>query len=76
MIFARGDSYRFEIWQIILQAIAEHPWIGHGYGADLEVDPGIGYMLAEPHNFALGVLYYVGIIGFVPWIFFSRPGAC
>ncbi|MEX0163064.1 O-antigen ligase family protein [Pseudomonas brassicacearum] len=71
MIFARGDSYRFEIWQIILQAIAEHPWIGHGYGADLEVDPGIGYMLAEPHNFALGVLYYVGIIGFVPWIFFQ-----
>ncbi|MGN8274231.1 O-antigen ligase family protein [Pseudomonas sp. SMN5] len=68
-IFARGDSYRFEIWQIVLQKIAQHPWIGHGYGADLQVDPGVGYMLSEPHNFALGVLYYVGIVGLVPWLF-------
>ncbi|TNF81651.1 polymerase [Pseudomonas sp. ICMP22404] len=74
MIFARGDSFRLEIWQIALQMIAQHPWIGHGYGADFEVDPGLGYMLSEPHNFALGVLYYVGIVGLVPWIFFQAWG--
>ncbi|WP_025211504.1 bifunctional O-antigen ligase/aminoglycoside phosphotransferase family protein [Pseudomonas brassicacearum] len=74
MILARGNSYRFEIWQIVLREIAQHPWLGHGYGADLAVDPGIGFMLAEPHNFALGVLYYVGIIGFLPWLFFQAWG--
>lgn len=74
MIFGRGDSYRFEIWQMVLQKIAEHPWIGHGYDASLNVDPGVGYMLAEPHSFALGVLYYVGIFGFIPWLFFQAWG--
>ena len=74
MIIARGDSYRFEIWQIVLQKIAERPWTGHGYDAVLNVDPGLGYMLAEPHNFALGVLYYVGIFGFIPWLFFQAWG--
>ncbi len=69
MIFGRGDSYRFEIWQMVLQKIAEHPWIGHGYDASLNVD-----MLAEPHSFALGVLYYVGIFGFIPWLFFQAWG--
>ncbi|QVW23828.1 O-antigen ligase family protein [Pseudomonas hormoni] len=74
MIFGRGDSYRFEIWQMVLNKIAEHPWIGHGYDASLNVDPGVGYMLAEPHSFALGVLYYVGILGFIPWLFFQAWG--
>jgi O-antigen ligase/tRNA A-37 threonylcarbamoyl transferase component Bud32 len=71
MIFERGDSYRLEIWQMVLQKIAERPWIGHGYDAGLSVDPGIGYQLSEPHSFALGVLYYVGIFGLIPWLFFQ-----
>ncbi|WP_460118678.1 O-antigen ligase family protein [Pseudomonas sp. S2_C03] len=69
MILDRGNSYRFEIWQFVLHKIAERPWLGHGYDASLEVDVGVGYTLAEPHNFALGVLYYVGIIGLIPWLF-------
>ncbi|MEB0044867.1 MULTISPECIES: O-antigen ligase family protein [unclassified Pseudomonas] len=71
MIIERGDSYRFEIWQLVLQQIADHPWIGHGFNADLHLDPGIGYTLQEPHSFALGVLYYVGIFGLIPWLFFQ-----
>ncbi|MHC8289318.1 O-antigen ligase family protein [Pseudomonas sp. XS1P51] len=74
MIIARGDSSRFEIWQIVLQKIAEHPWIGHGYDATLSVDAGLGFLLQEPHSFALGVLYYVGIFGFIPWLFFQAWG--
>lgn len=70
MIIERGDSYRLEIWQIVLHKIADHPWLGHGYSATLAVDPGVGYILQEPHSFALGVLYYVGIIGLLPWLFF------
>lgn len=71
MIVERGDSFRLEIWQMVLQRIAEHPWVGHGYNASLSLDPGVGYNLQEPHNFALGVLYYVGILGLLPWLFFQ-----
>lgn len=71
MIIERGDSFRLEIWQIVLQKIATHPWLGHGYDATLSIDPGTGYNLMEPHSFTLGVLYYVGIIGLLPWLFFQ-----
>nr|BFD39274.1 hypothetical protein FFPRI1PSEUD_07730 [Pseudomonas sp. FFPRI_1] len=74
MLIERGNSYRFEIWSLVFNYISAHPWIGHGYNADLVVDIGIGYLLAEPHNFALGVLYYVGIIGLLPWLFMQLWG--
>jgi len=74
MITERGDSYRFEIWQIALQKIADHPWIGHGYSANLAIDPGVGYNFQEPHSFVLGVLYYVGVLGLLPWLFFLGWG--
>jgi O-antigen ligase/tRNA A-37 threonylcarbamoyl transferase component Bud32 len=68
MITGRGDSYRFDIWKLTLQLISQRPLIGHGFGASFSVDPGVGYLLSEPHNFFLGVLYYVGIAGLVPWL--------
>lgn len=74
MIIERGDSYRLEIWQLVLHKIAEHPWIGHGYSATLSVDPGVGYNFQEPHSFVLGVLYYVGFFGLLPWLFFLGWG--
>ncbi|MCF4998852.1 polymerase [Pseudomonas syringae] len=74
MIIERGDSYRFDIWQLALQKIADHPWIGHGYNADLAIDPGLGVNFQEPHSFVLGVLYYVGIFGLLPWLFFHAWG--
>ena len=67
-ITERGSSYRFELWSMTLQRIAEHPFIGHSYDSELSLIVG-GVELMEPHSFALGVLYYVGIIGFIPWIF-------
>lgn len=73
-IFERGSSFRLELWQLALNRIAEHPWIGHGYNAELTLDPGVGYTLQEPHSFTLGVLYYVGIIGLLPWLFFLAWG--
>jgi len=68
-ITERGSSFRFELWGMSLQRIAEHPWIGHSYDSELYLTLSDGYQLREPHSFALGVLYYVGIIGFIPWIF-------
>ncbi|PZP06638.1 MAG: polymerase [Pseudomonas protegens] len=69
MLLERGSSSRFDLWRLALEQIANHPWIGHGYNASLSLDPGIGFLLQEPHNFALGVLYYVGIVGLLPWLF-------
>lgn len=68
-ITTRGSSFRFELWGMSLQRIAEHPWIGHSYDSELYLTLADGNELREPHSFALGVLYYVGIIGFIPWIF-------
>lgn len=68
-ITERGSSFRLELWGMSLQRIAEHPWIGHNYDSELYLTLSDGYQLREPHSFALGVLYYVGIIGFIPWIF-------
>lgn len=67
MMTGRGDSFRLEIWRIALGLILQHPLIGHGYDTPLSIDPGNGYLLSEPHNFALGVLHDLGIIGFLPW---------
>ncbi|MFJ4372888.1 O-antigen ligase family protein [Pseudomonas japonica] len=68
MITARGSSSRFDIWKLSWHMFLQHPLIGHGYDAPMSLDVGIGYTLSEPHNFALGVLYNVGVVGFLPWI--------
>lgn len=67
MMTGRGDSFRFEIWRYALSQIIQHPWIGHGYDAPFSIHVIYGYDLSETHNFALGVLYDLGIIGFLPW---------
>ncbi|OPA95144.1 polymerase [Pseudomonas fluorescens] len=67
-ITERGSSFRLELWGMTLQRIADYPWIGHSFNSDLLLKVG-GMELVEPHSFALGVLYYVGIIGFIPWAF-------
>ena len=75
MIFSRGSSYRFDLWQMTLVLIEQHPWIGHGQDAALSLQiPGTDYFVEEPHNFALGVLYYLGIMGLVPWLFMHAWG--
>ncbi|WP_278406052.1 bifunctional O-antigen ligase/aminoglycoside phosphotransferase family protein [Pseudomonas rhodesiae] len=74
LITSRGSSFRFELWSMSLQRIADHPWIGHSYDSELYLTLADGNELREPHSFALGVLYYVGIIGFIPWIFMLACG--
>ena len=68
-ITERGSSFRLELWGMSLHRIADHPWIGHSYDSELYLTLADGAELREPHSFALGVLYYVGIIGFIPWLF-------
>lgn len=68
MIIGRGDSHRFEIWHLSWNLFLQHPWLGHGYDAPMSLDVGLGVAFSEPHNFALGVLYNVGVLGLLPWL--------
>ncbi|QEU06313.1 bifunctional O-antigen ligase/aminoglycoside phosphotransferase family protein [Pseudomonas oryzihabitans] len=65
----RGASYRPEIWHKALGLIQEHLWIGHGYNAPLAITvEALNTTFSEPHNFALGVLYDLGIVGLALWV--------
>ncbi len=65
----RGLSYRTEIWLNVWQQIIEKPWLGHGYGAPLEVRlDGFSFVFLDSHNMTLSVIFCGGIIGLILWI--------
>ena len=65
----RGLSFRPKIWIDALHQIAQHPYFGHGYDADMVINiPGLGMVLADPHNMELGVLYSGGAVGLILWL--------
>lgn len=65
----RGLSYRPELWSKTLSKVAQQPWQGFGFDAHLAIFlSDIPTSFREPHNFALGVLYYTGITGLVLWL--------
>ncbi|PQZ92570.1 MULTISPECIES: bifunctional O-antigen ligase/aminoglycoside phosphotransferase family protein [Pseudomonas] len=74
LITNRGSSFRFELWGKALHHVAEHPLIGHSYDSEPSLTLSDGNTYREPHSFAIGVLYYVGIIGFLPWAFMLAWG--
>ncbi|MEF8732590.1 MAG: O-antigen ligase family protein [Candidatus Accumulibacter meliphilus] len=68
-LLGRGASYRLEIWHQALAKISQHPWLGFGVGASLAIDiKDFAVPFSEPHSFALGVLYYTGIVGLSLWL--------
>jgi O-antigen ligase len=69
LLFGRGSSHHFEIWQRTLQLVAQRPLFGHGLAANLDV-PGLTF----PHNLYLSLLFYSGAIGFA--LFAAMAGAC
>ena len=60
ILYERGQSGHFEIWQQALAAIAERPWFGHGSLVDIDfVAPhGPG---RSPHNLLLANQLYGGL---------------
>jgi len=69
LLLNRGLSYRPEIWQQALEMIQQRPWVGHGYNSPIAIPiEQTGMTFSEPHNFALGVLHNLGILGFLPWV--------
>ena len=75
MIIQRGDSYRFEIWQLAINKIADHPWIGHGYSANLAIDPGLGINFQDPTALPWASSITSGFLVYCHGCF-SMPGAC
>ncbi|MEA1606595.1 MULTISPECIES: O-antigen ligase family protein [Pseudomonas] len=69
VLSSRGLSYRPELWAKTLSMVIQQPWQGFGFGAHLTIFiADLKMSFSEPHNFALGVLYYTGIIGLVLWL--------
>ena len=60
ILYERGQSGHFGIWQQVLAAIAERPWFGHGSLVDIDfVAPhGPG---RSPHNLLLANQFYGGL---------------
>ncbi|MFZ3022809.1 O-antigen ligase family protein [Pseudomonas sp.] len=65
----RGSSYRLELWLAALEKASHALWLGFGFDAHLAIKlDDIPYSFSEPHSFAIGVLYYTGIIGLSFWL--------
>lgn len=63
-----SSSYRLEVWQDLIRAVAAHPWLGYGVGgvtrAFLEhASPAVQYhtYFAHAHNIVLELLLWFGI---------------
>jgi O-antigen ligase len=63
VLMDRGLHDRPEIWSRTLELIREKPLFGHGLAANLDL-PGITF----PHDLALGVLFYSGLVGFALFV--------
>jgi O-antigen ligase len=56
-----GSSGRMELWQYTIHEFLERPWLGHGEGQFRFSHS--GYIVVQPHNVVLQVLYTWGLIG-------------
>ena len=68
VLVARGASHRLEIWHRTLQMVAQHPVLGNGLAANLDL-PGMTF----PHDLYLSVLFYSGAVGLL--LFLALAGA-
>ncbi|BBH43998.1 O-antigen ligase family protein [Pseudomonas sp. KU43P] len=67
VITHRGASHRPEIFQVVLQMIAERPWTGLGLGAEYEVNVA-GRLFDHSHNMFTHVAIELGLPGMLLWI--------
>lgn len=57
-----SDSGRIEVWRATIELIRMRPWFGHGDG-QFQLLLGQNFMIAQPHNIVLQLLYSWGIAG-------------
>lgn len=69
VLLNRGMSYRLDLWKDALEKISQQPWLGYGFDAPLAIYiDGFSVPFSEPHSFAIGVLYYTGLVGLSLWL--------
>ena len=72
----RRVSLDFEIYRASHPIIPDNPWARHIYDPAIfvQVDNYHHEDLRETHSLASGMIYYIWIIGFIPWIFMISWG--
>ncbi len=79
-ILSRGLSWRPAIWMSTLDSISNAPFFGHGITnkvTPVEVfdhEQGVIKRFRHPHNMALSVTYFLGIVGAALWALLWIPG--
>ncbi len=69
MLIERGLSFRPQIWSVVLGEISTNPLLGFGFGTEVNIYiEEIQANFSDTHSLYLGLLYNIGIIGFVAWI--------
>ncbi len=69
MLIERGLSFRPQIWSVVLGKISTNPLLGFGFGTEVNIYiEEIQANFSDTHSLYLGLLYNIGIIGFVVWI--------
>ncbi len=83
---ARGDSYRFEIWEAGIKRVMQHPWLGYGLLPEQRFRMHDGMFIVHPHNIFIANQLYGGVIASVllcillllctynAWLYFRRSG--
>lgn len=83
---ARGDSYRFEIWQAGIKRALQHPWFGYGLMPEQHFRMHDGMYIVHPHNIFIANQLYGGIVAssllfillalclYNAWLYFRRSG--
>lgn len=76
-IISRGLSHRPQIWAEAWRQSLQRPWFGHGYEHPFVcVIPGLDFVIADPHNIELAVLFSGGIVGLMLWLLLYGVALC
>ncbi len=79
-ILSRGLSWRPEIWMATVDAILNKPFLGHGINNNVtpvvvvDHEQSVIQQFRHPHNIALSVAYFLGVVGVILWALIWIPG--
>jgi O-Antigen ligase len=74
VVFARGESFRLEVWSKFADLIMQRPWLGYGPFDPTTIVVGDGYILDQAHNLVLSAWFRGGIAGAVAMAFIICGG--
>jgi O-antigen ligase len=68
-ILEPNTSHRFDVWREVFFKFREAPlFLGYGFDAGIEfLVPKLGASFTDTHSIHVGVLYELGVVGFIIW---------